>query len=195
MPPMSPRALALVTQQGNSRVCRSDAERVQMVWPSSWMRYCLLRICRALQRAGNVRHWKPHTAPVACLTGVFLFPLLQTLAGLARHGCCSRPGSPCSASPSPWDCPSRPSLRVADRLNPESVDSIAVVYINSHADPRRELRTELPDMRAPDAGRSLPPKGTDRRVGARLSGRRPTAHQSRFAPIDSRPRCIFQPVA
>ena len=94
----------------------------------------------------------------------FLFPLLQTLARLARHGCCSLPGSPCSASPSPWDGPSRPRLRIADRLNPESVDSIAVVYINSHADPTRELRTELPDMCAPDVGRSLPPKGTNRRL-------------------------------
>jgi len=26
----------------------------------------------------------------------------------ARHACCSPPGCPCSASPSPWSCPSRP---------------------------------------------------------------------------------------
>ena len=39
--------------------------------------------------------------------GVFLFPLLQTRSGCAAR-CCSPPGCRCSASRSPWCCPSRP---------------------------------------------------------------------------------------
>jgi Lsr2 len=35
MPPIPPAALGPVTQHRNPRVCRSDAERVQMTWRSS----------------------------------------------------------------------------------------------------------------------------------------------------------------
>jgi len=59
----------------------------------------------------------------------------------------------------------------------------------SHTD--RLVRAEHPYLPVSVLMRQQPEFRSDRRVGARLSGRRPTAQQSRFGPIDSRPRCIF----
>src|SRR5215470_6296978 len=54
------RALALVTQHHNSRVCKSDAECMQTVWRSSSLglretAVLLPRICQPPHRAGTVR--------------------------------------------------------------------------------------------------------------------------------------------
>jgi hypothetical protein len=65
-----------LSQHANSRGCRSDAERVQMVWRCSPMRAftrphcCPPGSCRALRRVGNVRRRKPHTACGLLVYGV-----------------------------------------------------------------------------------------------------------------------------
>src|SRR6266487_3584144 len=62
-PPMSPRASVLVTHR-NSRVCRNEAERVQMAWRSSSMR-CSRRRHAACSESADAYLPKPCPEPVA----------------------------------------------------------------------------------------------------------------------------------
>jgi hypothetical protein len=92
-PPMPPRASALVTHR-NSRLCRSEAERVQMAWRSSSTRCSPRRMLRAQNLlTPTYRNRVQNLPPANRNPGVHHLPA-RTAAGCRPQDwrCCPAPG-------------------------------------------------------------------------------------------------------